>query len=146
MDDYAHTISGLLRKRGEMPLNLAGLSEQVAVITNDLASLERVLETLGYLGELPAKTAKPSRVILFYRGELRAFVKQSLQAHGPSSTRAIAERLVQTEGTDRRDRRMMVDIVRRVGRSLAQMRDTGTVERARTVQGEQLWRLVAKVN
>jgi len=38
MDDYAHTISGLLRKRGEMLLNLTGLSEQVAVLTSDLAS------------------------------------------------------------------------------------------------------------
>jgi hypothetical protein len=50
---YRNTISGLLHKRGEMLANMADLREQIAVASNDLESLERVLETLGYEGELP---------------------------------------------------------------------------------------------
>lgn len=55
-NDYQHTISGLLRKRGEMLLQLADLREQIAVLSNDLDSIERILETLGYEGELPTKS------------------------------------------------------------------------------------------
>jgi hypothetical protein len=44
---YQNTISGLLRKRGEMLASMADLREQIAVLSNDLVSIERVMETLG---------------------------------------------------------------------------------------------------
>lgn len=44
---YQNTISGLLRKRGEMLANFADLREHIAVLSNDLESIERVIETLA---------------------------------------------------------------------------------------------------
>jgi hypothetical protein len=41
---YQNTISGLLRKRGEMLASMADLREQIAVLSNDLESIERVME------------------------------------------------------------------------------------------------------
>ncbi|MGQ2905865.1 MAG: hypothetical protein ACT6RL_18875 [Neoaquamicrobium sediminum] len=82
METYEHAISGLLRKRGEMLANMADLREQIAVLSNDLEALERILETLGYEGELPTKATRVPRVVLFYRGELRGFLRQSLKEHG----------------------------------------------------------------
>lgn len=141
-NDYQHTISGLLRKRGEMLLQLADLREQIAVLSNDLESIERILETLGYEGELPTKATRVPRVVLFYRGELRQFLRQSLKEHGPSTSRELAIRLVQIEGKDGRDRRMMNDIVKRMGKALRQMRDSGIITRAdQKIKGEYVWSL-----
>jgi len=140
-ETYDHAIAGLLRKRGEMLANLADLREQLAVLSNDLESIERVLETLGYDGELPTVATRAPRIVLFYRGELRQFLRRSLQEHGPSTSRQLAERLVQIEGKDGRDRRMMNDIVKRMGKALRQMRDTGLVARTtEKVRGEFVWR------
>jgi hypothetical protein len=142
-EGYANAISGLLRKRGEMLANLADLREQLAVLSNDLESIERILETLGYDGHLPTVATRAPRIVLFYRGELRQFLRQSLQEHGPSTSRQLAERLVHLEGKDGRDRRMMNDIVKRMGKALRQMRDTRIVTRTtEKVRGEFVWSLV----
>ena len=139
-ETYDHTIAGLLRKRGEMLANLADLREQLAVLSNDLESIERILETLGYDGDLPTVATRAPRIVLFYRGELRQFLRQSLEEHGPSTSRQLAERLVHLEKKDGRDRRMMNDIVRRMGKALRQMRDTGLIGRSeQKVRGEFLW-------
>lgn len=141
-EGYANTIAGLLRKRGEMLANLADLREQLAVLSNDLESIERILETLGYDGELPTVATRAPRIVLFYRGELRQFLRLSLQEHGPSTSRQLAQRLVHLEGKDARDRRMMNDIVKRMGKALRQMRDTGIVTRTtERVRGEFVWSL-----
>ena len=139
-ETYDHAIAGLLRKRGEMLANLADLREQIAVQSNDLESIERVLETLGYQGELPTKASRAPRIVLFYRGELRGFLRQSLKEHGPSTSRELATRLVALDGKDGRDRRMMNDIVKRMGKALRQMQDSGVVTRSvEKVKGEYLW-------
>ena len=139
-ETYDHAIAGLLRKRGEMLANLADLREQIAVQSNDLESIERVLETLGYQGELPTKASRAPRIVLFYRGELRGFLRQSLKEHGPSTSRELATRLVALDGKAGRDRRMMNDIVKRMGKALRQMQDSGVVTRSvEKVKGEYLW-------
>jgi hypothetical protein len=51
--------------------NAVDLRKQIAVLSNDLESIERVIETLGYEGALPTKAARVSRVVLFYPGERR---------------------------------------------------------------------------
>lgn len=139
-ESYAHTISGLLSKREEMLEELAVMREREGVLANDLDALDRVLERLGYDG--PVKlTPRVPRVVLFYRGEMRAFLLASLREHGPSTTRQMAERLVQLDGKDKRDRRMMADIVTRMSKALRQMKDAGLVTRERTrSMGEYLWR------
>ena len=52
------------------------------------------------------------------------------------------EALVQAEGNDAGDRRMMCDIVRRMGKALRQMVDAGIVTRtSEKVRGEFVWSL-----
>lgn len=141
-EGYANAISGLLRKRAEMLAQMADIREQIAVLSNDLESIERILETLGYDGDLPTKATRVPRVVLFYRGELRQFLRQSLKEHGPSTSRELATRLVAIEGKDGRDRRMMNDIVKRMGKALRQMQESGIISRsAAKVRGEFIWRL-----
>lgn len=54
----------------------------------------------------------------------------------------MAERLVKLEGKDGRDRRMMNDIVKRMGKALRQMQGAKIVARSpQKLKGEFVWRL-----
>ena len=140
-DTYEHTINGLLAKRGEIMEEIAVTRERLAVMSNDVEAIDRILETLGYDGEVKL-TPRVPRVVLFYRGELRQFLAGYLRDHGPSTSRQMAEALVQMEGKDARDRRMMNDIVKRIGKALRQMVGAGQATRTvEKVKGEYLWRL-----
>ena len=108
-DTYAHTITGRMSRREELLEELAQLRERAGVLANDPDALDRVLESLGYNGPVRL-TPRTPRVVLFYRGELRQYVLGSLKEHGPSTTRQLAQRLIQVEGKDARDRRMMADV------------------------------------
>lgn len=112
------------------------------MLSNDLEGIERVLETLGFDGELPTQSTRAARIVLFYRNELRAFLKSELAtASGPMTSRELANKLIDMEGRDARDRRLRNDIVKRIGKALRQMRDNGLVQSER-VRGEFLWRLI----
>jgi hypothetical protein len=142
-ETYEHAIGGLIQKRGEMMEEMAVIRERLSVLSNDVESLDRVLETLGYQGDIKL-TARVPRVVLFYRGEMRQFLIGQLRENGPLTSRALAERLVKMEGKDARDRRMMNDIVRRMGKALRQMQDAKIVSRTpKKIKGEYIWRLLA---
>ncbi len=102
-EGYALTISGLLRKRAEILADLTAIREKAASLTNDLHSMDRVLMSLGYTGDLDAQ--KPSqRTRMFVRGELRKFVLDTLREAGePLSSRELAIRRAQFEGKDPTD-------------------------------------------
>jgi hypothetical protein len=137
-DTFAHTITGLISKREEMMEETALTRERLAVLSNDIEALDRVLERLGYDG--PVKlTPRVPRVVLFYRGELRQFLLGQLRERGPLTSRQMAEALITTEGKDARDRRMMADVVRRIGKALRQMEGAEMVAREKRRDG-QFWR------
>lgn len=140
-DTYEHTINGLLAKRGEIMEEIGATRERLAILSNDVEAIDRILETLGYEGHVKL-TPRVPRIVLFYRGELRQFLAGYLRDHGPSTSRQMAEALIQMEGKDARDRRMMNDIVKRMGKALRQMVDVGQVTRTtEKVRGEYVWRL-----
>lgn len=140
-ETYRHAISALLTRRGEMLEELAVIREQQARIANDLDALDRTLETLGYQGDVQL-TARVPRVVLFYRGELRQYLIGQLRDHGPRTSRQMAEALAREEGKEIADRRMLTDIVKRMGKALRLMADAGIVARtADKISGEYVWRL-----
>jgi hypothetical protein len=142
-ETYQHTINGLLQKRSEMMEELAVIRERMAVLSNDVEALDRVLERLGYVGDIKL-TPRVPRVVLFYRGELRQFLLKKLRESGQMTSRQLAEHLIQIEGKDTRDRRMMADVVRRIGRALRQMQDAKLVIGTKTKSmGEYSWRLAS---
>ena len=144
-DTFAHTISGLLAKRGEMMEEMAQVRERLAVMSNDIEAIDRVLETLGYSGDIKL-TPRVPRIVLFYRGELRQFLAGQLRDNGPMTSRQLATALALGDGKDARDRRMMNDIVRRIGKALRQMQNAGIVSRTpEKVRGEFVWRITDQV-
>lgn len=140
-ETYEHAISALLSRRGEMLEELAVLRERQAQVANDVDALDRTLETLGYSGDVKL-TARVPRVVLFYRGELRQYLVGQLRS-GPKTSRAMAEALAREESKDAFDRRMLTDIVKRMGKALRLMADAGIVARTPDkISGEYVWRLV----
>lgn len=127
MTEYTHVVSGLLRRRDELRTEAATLKDRQAVVANDVAAIERILESLGHT--VPAALeARPARIILFYRNELSAFVKGELEKAGrPLTTRDLAMVLCDLEGKLPGDRRLLADVMRRINGSLTQMKAAGTV-------------------
>ncbi len=136
------TVNGLLRKREELQRESAGLREQMAIVSNSIEAIDRVLETFGFEGELEGKTPRAARVILFYRNELRVWLLGELRnAAGPLSSRELASMVCQCEGKDARDRRLVADVTRRVGCALRKMRAAKIVHGERDRSGAAIWSL-----
>lgn len=115
--------------------------ERMAILSNDIEALDRVLERLGYDGDMKL-TPRIPRITLFYRGELRQFLIGELRERGAMTSRNLAESLIRIEQKDTRDRRMMADVVRRIGKALRHMQDAGIVSRSsEKIKGEFIWKL-----
>lgn len=126
-------------KRQEMMEEVSEIRERLAVLTNDVEALDRVLETLGYDGDVPL-TPRAARIVLFYRNELRSYCLDQLREKGSLTSRQIGVALIQAEGKDSRDRRMLTDIVRRVSKAMRQLRHAGAIT-SEAIKGEYVWRL-----
>jgi len=140
-ETYEHTINGLLQKRAELMQEMASIQERLGVLTNDVEAVDHVLTRLGHTQKLDV-TMKVPRIVLFYRGQLLQFLMNELRERGPATTRDLCERLVSLENKDKRDQRMMADIISRVGKALRRMYQRGLVVGERTqTMGQYLWRL-----
>jgi len=120
---------------------MAAVHERLGVLTNDVEAIDHVLTRLGHTEKLDVTTKVP-RIVLFYRGQLQQFLLTQLRENGPATTRDLCERLVQLENKDKRDQRMMADIVSRVGKALRRMHQSGLIvgTKAKTM-GQYLWRI-----
>lgn len=135
-------INGLLAKREELQRENAELRERMAILSNDIEAIDRVLETFGYAGELNGSTPRQARIVLFYRNELREYLLAELRkATEPLSSRELACRVCQCEGKDSKDRRLLTDVTRRVGCALRKMRAAKMVNGHRDKSGAAVWKL-----
>lgn len=125
-DNFSNTISGLLRKRADLMSEAQALREKLAEVGNTIESLDCVLRSLGFDGDLEGMRPRSNRVVFFARHELRRFLISELrEAKGPLTARDLAEKIIGLEGNDARDRRLRNDIVKRVGKSLKLLRQQG---------------------
>ncbi len=140
-ETYEHTINGLLQKRAELMQEMAAVQERLGAITNDIEAIDHVLNRLGHTEKLDV-TMRVPRIVLFYRGQLQQFLLNELRERGPATTRDLCERLVQLENKDKRDQRMMADIISRVGKALRRMHQRGFIVGTKTkTMGQYLWRI-----
>ena len=134
-------INGLVAKRTELQNLNSELRERMAIVANDIEAVERVLTSLGYQGQLSGDTPRVNRVVLFYRNELREYLLSELRkSDRPLTSRELAQRICQVEGKDWQDRRLLTDVIRRVGCAMRKMRAARVVEGERTDAG-QVWRM-----
>jgi len=135
--DYANTISGLQRKRGEIAQQIEALKIEIAKLSNDRLAIERSLRAFG-VGEV----AEPPKFyeITFERGELRRFILRHLRAHEAATTREIVLSIMEARGEDPNDKHRYSRIQEAVSRALAHLADRGGVVRSGSSRGY-VWRL-----
>ncbi len=139
---YQNTISGLLQKRSELMREAGAIKERLSVIGNDVQAIDRTLETLGFKGKHETTVTRGNRVVLFQQGELRRACLDVLRkADKPLTSRQIAERIIQLEGNDPQDRRLSIDMIKRVGKSLKLLGGLGLASSARDASGCFVWGL-----
>lgn len=144
-EEYEHTISGLLKKRSEMVSELHSIRERMAVVANDLQSLDRVLQAFGYDGNLEDLPVVKSKMVLFHKSELQQHLLFELRrAAEPLSSRDLAVRLATSEGRDRFDKRLVLDLIKRVTKALATLRHRGLVLSKRDPKGRYIWAPIQK--
>lgn len=143
-ETYDHTISGLLKRRNELQSENAVLRERMAIIANEVEAIDLVLDGLGHSSPSEERAVRQERIILFYRNELRDYIIARLkEVPGPVSSRQIAEMICLTENRDGKDRRLLNDVVKRVGKALRQLRSLGYVKSERDRLGNYVWMLAA---
>jgi hypothetical protein len=120
---------------------MAVLQEKLSVLSNDLDAINHVLTRFGDTQTADVTTRVP-RIVLFYRGQLQQFILTELRERGPATTRELCERLVSLENKDKRDQRMMADIVSRVGKALRRLHNSGIIIGKKTQRmGQYLWQI-----
>jgi hypothetical protein len=139
-DTFEHTINGLLTKRADLFGEAERIRDRLAEIKNDVAALDRVLGSLGYTGDLDAAMPRQKREVLFGRGELtRAILDELRDAPAPLTSRDIAKAIVALDGKDARDRRLLSDVVKRVGKALRGLLAEKAVEQSKATSGATVW-------
>ena len=138
---YEHKLSRLLKKRSELQGEAEKLRAQQAVVCNAIDSIDHVLASLGFEGNLDGMRPRSNRVVYFHRNELRRFLIDELRnTSSPVSAGDLAEKIIGLEGKDARDRKLRNDMVKRVGKSLKLLRQQGVaVSEGRN--GELSWSL-----
>lgn len=139
-DSYEITIAGLLTKRSELLGDIQLLRDRVGTVTEDIASIDRVLDTLGYEGDREVVAPIGTRLVLFQRNELQHQLLHILRmADRPLTSRDIAIQIVTQEGRDRCDNRLVLDVVKRAGKTLGILRRRGQVDGRRDENGRHVW-------
>lgn len=143
-DTYEHTVNGLLQKRREVMEEMVVMRERLGALANDVEAIDRVLQTLGHDEKLEMVQASP-RLIVFYRGQIRQWLLTQLREHGPATTRQLAERLVQMQERDPKDKRLMGEVIARVARGLHNAQTARLIAKTQTAKrGENTWRLASQ--
>lgn len=140
---YANTVSGLVKKRAELCGESQVLRGKLAAAQNAIESIDRVLETLGYDAPSDGMPPRGTRIVFFDRNELRRFLLDELrQAKAPLSSREIAGKIIVLDGKDPLDKKLLGDMVDRVGKCLRLLRRQGIARGKHDRVGLMRWSLV----
>lgn len=146
-DDYQLTLSGLLRKRGEMARDVTALHAQLSVLLSGLDHLDaaiRIFNPSIDAGDMPERPAVPASVA--FRGEFQRSLLDTLRAAGePMTTFDLARAVMAARHLNQDDRTLFKLIAVRTGHALTRLRKNGYVGSERETKGAMLtWRLSGK--
>ena len=148
MDDrYQLTIHGLLRKRGEMTIEIealrARLEQSMAALDHIDATIRVFKPDIG-LEDMPERPVPPPNAA--FRGEVQRFLLDTLRrADSALTTHDLARKVMEARQLNTADRILFALIAKRTGHSLTRLRRMGYVESHRFSKGAMLeWRLSQK--
>ncbi len=143
-DGFANTVSGLLRKRGELVSEIEGQRLAMEANLASLAAMDSAIRVFRPdieqedLPERPAPAASAA-----FRGEVQRFLLSTLREAGKALTTTDLSRIImQARKLNHADRTLAKLIRTRTGHSLSNLRKAGFVESRRYGSGAELeWRV-----
>ena len=139
-ETFEHTISGLLAKRTDLFNEADVIRERLAEIKNDIGAVDRVLNSLGYSGDLDLQMPRRPREVIFGKGELTGAIRRELRhADMALKSREVAQSIISLRGEDARDRKYVTGLTRRVSKALRILRENGEVRSKTDDKGNLLW-------
>lgn len=146
-DGYDQTLSGLLRKRGELALEVETLRAQWGDASASLEAIDRAVLVFRpglTADDMPLRTRPP--IGSDGTTELQRFVLDMLRrSDRPARTLAVAASLGADRGIDINDRVAMTLIRKRVADAFYRLRKRGVVTGAKFGSGQELeWRLTTR--
>jgi hypothetical protein len=98
-----HTISGLVKKRSELMAKASELRALQAEHGNAIESIDHVLRSLGFSGDLDGMKPRSNPAVYFHRNELRRFlIDERRNTDAPVSAIDLAEKIIGLDGKDAR--------------------------------------------
>ena len=139
-ETFEHTITGLLTKRADLYNEAERIRDRTAEIRNDISAIDRVLQSLGYTGDLNAEMPRQKHERLFGQGELtRAILDVLRDATEPMGSRDIAREVIAVNEQDTRDRRLLTEVTRRVSKALRVQKTRGRIHGVTNDQSNYVW-------
>ena len=139
MDDDAHLVTLLLKRRGELAREAVRLEERVSVLKADVAAMDKALRVLGHDGPLTAPQRAPNTAGLFGPRELARLISELLrEAPDGLSTREVTRGVIRLKGWDADDVRFERALCEKVGRTLDKRRKRGAIGSEKR-GGENVW-------
>lgn len=143
-DRYPPTVKALLEKRGLLLQAIETHYADIAGLRNDVAAVNRVLETFGYNEDLD-ESAPKLRTIYFEKGQLARILADELRnAPGPMKTFDLATTIMGKLGLDSRDRKLFKEISHRTTNALRRMRTAGLLQAEKGKRGVMGWSLMRR--
>ena len=143
-ETFEIAISGLLTRRADVFGELGRLHERMIELEGELAAFDRVLASLGYVGDLEViAPARQFRDVPFKRGQVARAIRNTLRkASEPLTPRQIAQTSLPALGYDRDDDVPLGNIARRVSQCLQRLKRDGAVTSAWDGSGNAVWSLL----
>lgn len=129
-----HVLSGLTKRRAELTGEADTLKARLAQIATDTGHLDAVIRQFDPDYDLASiRSKRPRGPDVAGRGDMSRFILKVLrEATEPVTTHDVVRRLMAERGQDAEDRRLVKQMMKRVGMALSRQKAAGAV---RAIQG-----------
>jgi len=144
-DGFTQTVHGLIRKRGEIADQLAGLRYEVDKLVAQMDALDQSIRIFSPQIDFEALPGpKLPRISVAFRGEVFRHVADLFrQAQSPMTTEEVAVAVMRARRLDVANADLRRTMVHRIGSTLRKMRDKGFIRDIGKVDGGnmKLWEI-----
>lgn len=138
-NSYANTIAGLLRRRSELLGELEKIRESVAATANAIDCIDRVLAGFGYDVDAEMRPSGTRKLLADPHGISRYVQNAIREGRSGFTSRDIATEVIIADGLDPLDKKLIEDMICRVGNSLRTLRKHGVVNSQRDAMHVMRW-------
>ncbi len=135
------TVTTLRRKAEEIRKSIVGYEQRLSQARADLSHVNAAIAIFEASGDPADMAAYVDIHRIWKRGQLMDLCRGFLEAEGPLTTKALAERAMKASGLDAGDKVLAKAVTLRIVHALRAQHKRGKVEDAGRVKGNRIWAL-----